>query len=263
MALHFKPMLIKSKVKYIQSLSHKKFRDEYGVFVIEGPKIVEEFLRLQPALIAEIFGLSSWIEGNSDLLSNLPENKINVIDQSILERISALSAPNMVLAVVRKPEDIIKDYVKNTNALLLDGIQDPGNLGTIIRTADWFGIRQIFCSYGCADKYNAKVVQSSMGSLLRVDVYYTDLLQLIAANPGVQVYATALEGDDLFDTSFEGGGMFVIGNESKGVSNEILHLPATLITIPGAGTAESLNAAVATGIVLGEQFRRKLVDSRQ
>lgn len=263
MALHFKPMLIKSKVKYIQSLSHKKFRDEYGVFVIEGPKIVEEFLRLQPALIAEIFGLPAWIEGNSDLLSDLPGDKINVIDQSILERISALSAPNMVLAVVHQPVNTVKEYVKNSNALLLDGIQDPGNLGTIIRTADWFGVRQIFCSYGCADRYNAKVVQSSMGSLLRVDVYYTDLLQLIAANPGVPVYATALDGNDFFSTSFEGGGMFVIGNESKGVSNEILHLPVTRITIPGAGTAESLNAAVATGIVLGELFRRKLVESRQ
>jgi TrmH family RNA methyltransferase len=263
MALHFKPMLSKSKVKYIQSLSHKKFRDEYGVFVIEGPKIVEEFLSLQPTLIAELFALPGWIEGNRDLLSNLPENKINTIDPSVLERISALSAPNMVLALVHKPADTVKDYVKNTNVLLLDGIQDPGNLGTIIRTADWFGVQQIFCSYGCADKYNAKVVQSSMGSLLRVDVYYTDLIQLIGSNPGVPVYATALEGEDFYNTSFEGGGMFVIGNESKGVSNEILDLPATKITIPGAGTAESLNAAVATGIVLGELFRRKLVGSRR
>ncbi len=257
MALHFKPMLIKSKVKYIQSLSHKKFRDEYGVFVIDGPKIVEEFLGLQPALIAEIFGLPAWIEGNLDLLSNIPSGKINIIDKSLLERISALPSPNMVLAVVNKFPDTSKEIVKNSHVILLDGIQDPGNLGTIIRTADWFGIRQIFCSLLCADIYNSKVIQSSMGSLLRVAVQYTDLVQLIGNNPGVPVFATALDGSNLFTTKFDIGSMFIIGNESKGVGEDILRLPIKRITIPGAGTAESLNAAVAAGVLMGELFKSK------
>lgn len=251
-------MLVKSKVKYIQSLSHKKFRDEYGAFVIEGPKIVAEFILHSPERVLEVYSLVNWLEEQKDLLKKLGENQvIEEIDQPQLERISAMPAPNQVLAIIKKEEQTYLPPPPGKISLVLDGIQDPGNLGTIIRTADWFGVSQIYCSETCADIYNNKVVQSSMGSLLRVQVYYLNLLELLKEN-SIPVYAATLAGEDIRQVmSGNTTGLIIIGNESKGIRKELLGPEVKQIRIPSFGNAESLNAAVAAAVILS---RIKLSD---
>ncbi len=243
-------MLGKTKVKYIQSLSHKKFRDEYGAFIIEGPKIVEEFLVNNPELFLEIYALTEWLQSAEGLLHKVPSSFIHETDATGLARISALTTANQVLAVIKKttPSQLIASG--NALNLLLDGIQDPGNMGTIIRTADWFGIRKIFCSLNSADMYNSKVVQSTMGSLLRVEVMYTDLSDVLEHYSQLPAFAATLEGENLYSYSGARKGLLLIGNESKGVSAELITDRVKKITIPRVGKAESLNAAVATGIIL-------------
>lgn len=250
-------MLVKSKVKYIQSLSHKKFRDEYGAFVIEGPKIVEEFILHVPERVLEIYSLVHWLEEQKDLLKKFGPDQLIAVDQSQLERISAMPAPNQVLAVIKKDEQIYSSPPVDNISLALDGIQDPGNLGTIIRTADWFGVSHIYCSENCADIYNNKVVQSSMGSLLRVQVHYLDLPELLKGN-SIPVYAATLAGEDIRNTMRgDTVGLVIIGNESKGIRKELLGPEVRQIRIPSFGKAESLNAAVATAVILS---RIKLSD---
>ncbi|WP_336514482.1 RNA methyltransferase [Pollutibacter soli] len=245
-------MLVKSKIKYIQSLSHKKFRDEYGAFVIEGPKIVEEFIHQSPERVLEVYSLVNWLKEQKSLLKKLGENQVIEIDQSQLERISAMPAPNQVVAVIKKDKELFSPPATDKISIALDGIQDPGNLGTIIRTADWFGITDIYCSENSADVYNNKVVQSSMGSLLRVKVHYLDLVKLLGENK-VPVFAATLDGKDIRETiSGKTTGLIIIGNESKGVRKELLRLEVTQIRIPSFGNAESLNAAVATAIILSK-----------
>ena len=240
-------MLGKSQTKYIQSLGHKKVRDEEGVYIAEGPKIVGELLASPSAHILKIFGLHDWIEANNQLLSNA---EIVEIDEQDLTKISQLTTPNKVLALLKKPQPPVSVSLKNQVSLVLDTIQDPGNLGTIIRIADWFGITQLICSRDCADAYNPKVVQSTMGSIARVQLLYTDLTDWLEAQKDVPVYATVLDGEDITSTGRIKEGMVVIGNESKGISETILQRVDKRITIPRKGKAESLNAAVATGIVL-------------
>jgi len=240
-------MLVKSKVKYIQSLSQKKFRDEEGVFVAEGPKIVNELLSGREVEPVELYALESWYSNHSQLISTYDQSSFTVIRPSELERISFLSTPNEVLGVFRKPQ--VRDTKPGTLVLMLDNIQDPGNLGTIIRCADWFGITAIICSPGSADNFSPKVVQSSMTSVVRVQVTYTDLVQYLHRHDGTRVYAAALDGKSVQAVGpIEG--ILVIGNESKGISAEVMALATERITIPKIGQAESLNAAVATGILL-------------
>jgi TrmH family RNA methyltransferase len=238
-------MLIKSQVKYIQSLSHKKLRDEEGVFVAEGPKLINELLSAGLPL-QQLYGVKEWIEGQVQPMTN----SITEISQSELERISGLQTPNQVLGIFKKPESITHPPERNTVSLMLDTIQDPGNLGTIIRCADWFGISQIFCSLDCADAYNPKVVQASMGSIARVQVMYGTLTRLLAEAPDVPTYAAVLNGTDVRKLPPLKEGIIIIGNESKGISDALLALSRNRITIPRHGKAESLNAAVATGIIL-------------
>jgi RNA methyltransferase, TrmH family len=238
-------MLIKSEVKYIQSLSHKKLRDSEGVFVAEGPKLINELLSTGLP-VQQLYAVKEWIEGH-----RLPmTGSITEISQSELERISGLQTPNQVLGIFKKPAFTANKPVRNTLSLMLDTIQDPGNMGTIIRCADWFGISQIFCSPDCADAYNPKVVQASMGSITRVQVWYGSLTQLLAEAPDVPTYAAVLNGTDLRTLAPIKEGIIIIGNESKGVSDGVLALTRNRITIPRHGKAESLNAAVATGIIL-------------
>ncbi len=241
-------MLVKSKVKYIQTLGHKKPRDEAGVFIAEGPKLVKELLESVPDAIEDVFALKEWIEQNQELLT---KNKVVETTEIELERISQLHTPNNVLAIIKKfPVDELI-ITKNKITLALDTIQDPGNLGTIIRTADWFGVEQIICSKDCADVYNPKVVQATMGSIARVKVFYVDLEKWLAEQKDIRIYATALEGQDITSIKRIQEGIILIGNESKGISDEILKLANIKIAIPKKGKAESLNAAVAAGIVLG------------
>lgn len=240
-------MLSKSRLKYIQTLGQKKFRQQERRFIAEGPKIVAEFLAEHSAAMEEVFALEEWTEENKGLTGNVP---CTVVTEQELEKISQLSTPNKVVAVLRQFDHGDAADAKGKITLALDTLQDPGNLGTIIRIADWFGVEQIVCSHDSADLYNPKVVQASMGSIVRVKVYYAELEKWLAAQKDVRIYATVLEGQDITGINQVAEGIILIGNESKGISPELLQLAGVKISIPGKGKAESLNAAVATGIVL-------------
>jgi len=237
-------MLVKSRIKYIQSLGQKKFRDQSGCFIAEGPKIVQELL--EAGLVKEVYGLQEWIMENSQLLTGIESHEIT---EQELEKISQVKTPNKVLALLnqfsaQEPE------VTNKLILALCGIQDPGNLGTIIRIADWFGVEQVVCSEDTVDVYNPKVVQSTMGSIARVKVLYKNLEDWLDSLTETTVYATVLEGADIRTIKKPVKGIILVGNESQGIPESLLAKANMRITIPRTGGAESLNAGVATGIVL-------------
>jgi TrmH family RNA methyltransferase len=236
----------KLKAKYIQSLGQKKHRDEEGLFVAEGPKLVAELLGSSRENIQELYAVKEWIKENSQWLK-IP---VTEVSGSELEKISQLKTPNQVLAVIKKFEAGESITVKGKVSLVLDTIQDPGNMGTIIRIADWFGVQQIICSEECADIYNPKVVQATMGSIARVKVFYTELEEWLQKQKDISVYAALLEGKDVRKIGVLKEGLIIIGNESKGISDQVLNFVNEKITIPQKGKAESLNAAVATGIIL-------------
>lgn len=246
-------MLSKSRVKYIQSLYHKKFRDEEGCFVVEGPKIITELLSGIPNNIVSLYAVASWLQANQPLLQQLDPSFVYRVEEPDLKRISSLKTPNQVLAVVKKRKPEVGSSSKAS--LILDRIQDPGNFGTIIRTADWFGISSVICSADCADLYNPKVIQATMGSMLRVEVTYTSLVGWMKENDGIPVFAATLHGKSLYEFPAMTGGALLIGNESRGIDPELLSLCQDEITIPRIGTAESLNAAVATGILLSHLIK--------
>jgi len=239
-------MVSKSQLKYIQSLGQKKYRDDAGVFVAEGPKLVKELIQSKNVELTEIFALNEWVGDNKDLLKSV---NVTPIDEKELERISQLKTPNKVLAIVKKFE-ANEPAIKEKISLVLDTIQDPGNLGTIIRIADWFGISNIICSNDSADMYNSKVVQATMGSIARVNVFYTDPAVWLEQQPAVRIYAATMEGKDVTKMSAIKEGLIIIGNESTGIDKELLQLANEKISIPRKGGAESLNAAVAAGIIL-------------
>ena len=239
-------MLVKSQVKYIQSLSQKKLRDEAGVFVAEGPKIINELLRSGNIRAQQIFATEAWIAQNPVADPEI----IVAVSPAELERLSFLQTPNQAVGVFAKPVFPKTISWNNTISLVLDTIQDPGNMGTIMRCADWFGVRQIVCSHDSADVYNPKVVQSSMGSIGRVQVFYEDLTAFLDEHNSVPVYAATLDGTDLYRMPAIQSGFLLIGNESKGIHPALLAKSRYCITIPKKGEAESLNAAVATGIIL-------------
>ncbi len=243
-------MLSKTHTKYIQSLQHKKLRDETGLFIAEGPKVVMDLLNSRKFVCKEIFALNNWLQEQSKQLSLLKDTVITAVEDYELQKISALSTAHAVVAVFEKRKPVYKIETALKITLVLDTIQDPGNLGTIIRIADWFGIENIVCSVGCADMYNAKVVQSTMGSLGRVNVIYTDLIDWLDENSNVKIYSASLEGEDVKTVGKLKEGILIIGNEANGVSDEVMNLVSEKINIPRIGEAESLNAAVAAGIIL-------------
>lgn len=240
-------MLSKLKIKYIQTLGQKKFREEERLFIAEGPKLLKELILTTNTVVKEIYALKEWIETSPVIQKG---TTITEVTEQELEKISQLTTPNQVLALVHQYEQRGSVPAKNNIILVLDTIQDPGNMGTIIRIADWFGIKQVVCSNDSADIYNPKVVQSTMGSIARVNVFYTELGDWLPAQKEVSIYAAALDGEDVTAMKKIQEGVILIGNESKGISQEILALSNTKITIPRKGDAESLNAAVATGIIL-------------
>jgi TrmH family RNA methyltransferase len=240
-------MITKNQVKYIQSLGQKKSRDIENRFIAEGPKLVNELLIAENCRIVQLLALKEWIDENSNAGNH---REVIEISDAELEKISQLTTPNQVLAVIEKIQWKNDPEIKGNVLLALDTIQDPGNMGTIIRLADWFGIKNIFCSTDCADVYSPKVVQSSMGSISRVRVEYTDILSWLTENNDVPIYAAVLNGRDITKMEKISEGIIIIGNESKGINTEMLRLANVQITIPGKGKAESLNAAVATGIIL-------------
>ncbi|CAN5887460.1 RNA methyltransferase [soil metagenome] len=245
-------MVSKSTVKYIQSLQHKKFRDEYNCFIAEGPKVVNGLLEQGIFHLKALYALQEWVDEMNKELQQRYADKIEIVKDFELEKIASYTTANKVVAIFEKREPMIDPVTKNKCTLVLDDIQDPGNLGTIIRTADWFGIENIICSPNCVDMYNNKVVQSTMASLGMVNVVYTTLTAWLNKQQGIKIFAAALNGVSINEYKNLKEGILVIGNESKGISNAIMEMANEKITITKTGHAESLNAAVATGIILAK-----------
>lgn len=251
----------KNQIKNINNLHQKKFRVKQGQFIAEGPKVVEEFLHAD-LKITEIYGLEQWIERNITAL--MKKNcKYQSIDEKDLAAISGLQTPNEVLAICEQPEWTINHIDKKASLFLyLDGIGDPGNLGTIMRLAEWFGLTQIFCSDNCAEVYNPKVVQSTMGSLARVKTFYLHLEKLKNLLSVKSVLGATLNGENIYTLEMPEKCILVIGSESHGISPENMELLSKRITIPKAKgvVTESLNAATASSVILSEIFRRKMIN---
>lgn len=237
-------MLSKNEIKYIQSLYHKKQRDEEELFLAEGPKIAEELLK-SAYIIKHIYAVSSWIKRNPGLKETVTE-----VSDVELSRLSNLQTPNEVIVLSQQPASGNEPVFKGNFTLMLDGIQDPGNMGTIIRIADWFAIKQIICSHDCVDVYNPKVVQSSMGSLIRTSCWYQHF-ETWNHRGEIVVYGAVLKGKNIYAERKVTEGILVIGNEAKGIREPVLSIITHPVTIPKKGGAESLNAAVATGIIVG------------
>lgn len=250
-------MLSKNDIKIIKSLDLKKYRTENGLFVAEGHKLVGDILG--KFICKLVVATEEWLAAHK----NIRAERIEAVTPDELKRASLLQNPQDVLAVFCIPKhDVSLRTASATNLVLaLDDIQDPGNLGTIVRLADWFGIKDIFCSKGTADIYNPKAVQATMGAIARVNVHYTDLTSAIKELPeGTPVYGTYLNGDVIYDTDLSHNGVIIMGNEGKGISAEVGKTVNRKLYIPnwpsGAATSESLNVAIATAIVCSE-FRRR------
>ncbi len=245
-------MFNKSTIKYIQSLQHKKFRDEYKCFVAEGPKVVEGLLFDGSFPLTGIYALQEWVDEMDKSLQKLYHDKIEIVKDFELIKIASYKTANKVVAVFEQKSMVLLGQFQKKITLVLDDIQDPGNLGTIIRTADWFGIENMICSLNTVDMYNSKVVQSTMASLGNVNIFYTDLPRWLKEQKNVKIFVATLDGKPLNEFSKTQEAIIIIGNESKGVSDVIMKLANEKITIPKKGHAESLNAAVATGIILSK-----------
>jgi TrmH family RNA methyltransferase len=250
-------MLSKNQIKEIQSLQLKKCRDAKKLFVAEGVKMVSEILKHAPKQIKEIFVVENFVSANRNLLHDL-NLKFTEVTETELKKISLQSTPNGALAVCNYFEGFVENYDFDTHfSFYLDDVRDPGNLGTIIRLADWFGISVIFCSPNSCDLYNPKVVQSTMGAFLRVKLMYIELPELIKKYQVKKIYGAVLNGKNLYKEELQNG-LIVIGNEANGISSENLNITNYLITIPANqnnGT-ESLNAAMAASIIASEFFRQ-------
>lgn len=249
-------MLTKNTIKRLSSLQSKKFRKEYGVFIAEGSRLIEEILNSN-LTITEIYHITDW---SSNLIGRAKHHEIISVDE--MKKISALSTPSQVFAVIGIPEYNIGEIdFANELVLALDTIQDPGNLGTIVRLADWFGINSIICSHETVDIFSPKVVQSTMGAITRVKVFYCDLKEeLIKIKAKIPVYGTFMEGSNIYETELKSKGVVVMGNEGNGISPEIEKLVSYKIHIPSFANdrtnVESLNVAMATAIICSE-FRRR------
>lgn len=240
-------MVTKGEVKYIQSLYQKKNRIEAGVFVVEGPKLVEELLQ-SSFEVKGVYATEAWSKAN-------PRVAVTEVSEQELEKISHHQTPNQVLAIASQQFGKDEPQLNGRVTLLLDGIQDPGNLGTIIRIADWFGITQVIATEDTVELYNPKVIQSTMGSFLRVQVWYKNLETFMPAVQ-VPVYGALLNGVAITNHPPFTEGLLVIGNESKGIREPLMPFITHAVTIPRIGEAESLNAAVATGIIISHLVGR-------
>jgi len=246
-------MISKSQISFIKSLHQKKIRKEQGLFIVEGLKSIQEFIN-SDYVVDSVY----CTENLMPKLDNLSRKIKPVgITESELSRISALSTPQAILAVVQIPNqtDLNIKKLDGSFLLALDGVQDPGNLGTIIRTADWFGLNTILCSMDTADAYNPKVVQASMGSLSRVNIIYTDL-GVLFSQIDIPVYGAVLDGKSIYETEFGQQGIVLLGNEGNGISKSLQERIQYPITIPRYGKAESLNVAISASIFCSE-LRRK------
>ncbi len=247
-------MLSKSQINFIKSLEQKKQRKAFKLFLAEGVKIVNELL-ISNYKIDSVFATKEWLKNNIGKL--LSKQIVNVFEITAdeLKKISLLTSPNQVLALVKIPNE--SDPVESDLIVALESIRDPGNLGTIIRICDWFGISTLICSPDCADFYNPKVIQSTMGSFTRVQLIEYELHQLKKLYPDHHIYGASLNGNNIFHCKPEKKSVLVIGNESAGISESLMKHLDSSIMIPRYGKAESLNAAVACGIIVN-YFRSNL-----
>ena len=257
-------MISKNQIKFIRQLELKKYRKREGVFVAEGPKVVGDLLRrYQPVAV---YATEEWMKGaGARRLESGDRSQVTEISDDELRRISFLQHPQQVLALFPLPDTTAAaNYslftIHYSLALALDGVQDPGNLGTIIRIADWFGIEQIICSEDTVDAWNPKVVQATMGSIARVNIIYNNLLEFLDTLPAdYPVYGTLLDGDNIYTQPLTPHGLIVMGNEGNGISPEIRQKVNRRLFIPSYhtdDTAESLNVAIATAVTCAE-FRRR------
>ena len=254
-------MISKNKEKFIIALQKKKVRDEEGLFIIEGDKLVKEFLitkiRLKSLIAKHEFISSLPVE----LTSRAEE--IDEVSYEELKRISTLKTPHNALAIVYiQKHEMDTTKIFSQLCIALDFIQDPGNLGTIIRAAAWFGIKNIVCSHDCVDLYNPKVIQSSMGAILHVNVFYSDLKKFIihANEKQIPVFGTMLSGDSIYNHKLNNKGIILLGNESKGISDELMPFITEKIMIPKSGSTkpgiDSLNVSMAAAVIFSEFFRK-------
>lgn len=250
-------MLSKNQIKQIQSLQLKKFRDSQQLFIVEGVKSVSEVLETKPDLLKEVFATSDFIRSYFTQLQS-PAISFTEITEADLKKISLQPSPNQVIAICRyfPPINDVFDF-KNKFSLYLDNVRDPGNMGTIIRLANWFGISTLYCSPASCDFYNPKVIQSTMGAFLRVTVVHIELADLIKKQSITTIYGAVLNGKTIFKEKLENG-LIVIGNEANGIHTNNLKFVNRPITIPAnqQNGTESLNAAMATAIITSEFFRQ-------
>jgi RNA methyltransferase, TrmH family len=240
-------MISINQKKHVNSLKQKKFRTEHNSFVVEGVKMLEELLQSDYE-IESVYATSSWIDNN-------PTIECVKVSEKELDQISSLKTPNEVLAVVKQKEVELMD-VSTQLTIALDKIQDPGNLGTIIRTADWFGVTNIICSEDSVNVYNPKVIQATMGSFFRVNIIYSNLNQFFSENTGLTVYGALLEGESIYSKELKSNGsVMLMGNESKGISDDLIPFITDKTSVPKIGKAESLNIATATAIFCSELRR--------
>jgi TrmH family RNA methyltransferase len=245
-------MLSKSQISFVNALHQKKQRKEQGLFLVEGSKSIVEFIN-SSYTIHSIFSTSEA----TPKLGNLSQKvKLQEVTDTELKKISALTSPHDALALIQIPERTIgsAESFKRKFVLVLDGIQDPGNFGTILRTADWFGINDIICSTDTVEAYNPKAVQATMGSLSRMNVYYEELESFLMTS-SMPVLGTLLDGDSIYTTNLGNEGFIVLGNEGNGISESIKNLLTKSVAIPRFGNAESLNVAISAAIICSELKR--------
>lgn len=247
-------MLSNNQRKLINKLNRKKFRKSENLFIAEGEKVLVEAIQSE-LTVENVFGSPEFIENHPDIagLAFFEE-----VSEEELRKVSSLSTPNKALGIIKIPEHSLSLLqLKKELFLIAESINDPGNLGTMIRIADWFGINNIICSLDTVDAYNPKVVQSAMGSLFRVKVHYTGLSEFLkeCREEQIPVYATSLKGDNIYEYELKSRGGVVMGSESHGLSKETESMADQLLRIPSFGKAESLNVASATAIICSE-FRK-------
>lgn len=247
-------MLTKRDIQLIEALKVKKYRQKHGLFIAEGPKVVEELLKA-PEMVEKVYHTKEY-------QPTTQHNFYEEISGRELDKISALKTAHQVLALAKpNKQDLDINTISSQLVLGLESIRDPGNLGTIIRIADWFGIKIILCSEDCVDIYNPKTVQATMGSIFRVHVYYTDLSSILGEiGESMPIYATSLKGDNIYTSPLSKNGVLLVGNEGAGLSEDISGLASHHLHIPSfnedSDGAESLNAAFACAIACSE-FRRR------
>lgn len=251
-------MLTKKQLKLFTSLQKKKYRTEHNLFIAEGEKIVLDLLK-NGVKANTILCTPKWLEEHIDFSK---KQEVIECDNTIIKKISSLSTPSEIIGIFQMPDyQTDKDYISGNLSLVLDDIQDPGNMGTIIRTADWFGIKNIFCSKGTVDVFNPKTIQATMGAIAKVNIIYCELEELIKEyqSNDFPVYGTFLEGENIYSGNLSNKGFIVMGNEGKGISDNISAIISHKINIPPYNmsdtASESLNVAIATSIICSE-FRK-------